>query len=133
MWNSRSDIIAKKSSLESPQTIQEYYNAFPEFLTLLFLGIIHELQKGKMMINNHQRRKRQEPLITITYERTIKITTFITSMLIGLAFPSLKIWLPRVLTSLSQKLRLLGLFRRLLTICHVTSHTDRHERKLANI
>ena len=33
LWNSRSDVIAKKSSLESPQTIQEYYNAFPSFLT----------------------------------------------------------------------------------------------------
>ena len=29
--------------------------------------------------------------------------------------------------------RLIGYFRQLLTVCHVTSHTDRYERKLARI
>src|SRR4051812_48411813 len=53
-------------------------------------------------------------------------------MLVGLAFPFLKIWLPRVLTSVIRKPRLLGSLHQLLKICHVTSHTDRHERKLAN-
>src|SRR2546429_8337177 len=58
---------------------------------------------------------------------------FITSILIGFAFPSLKIWLPRVLASLVRRPRLLSSLRQLLTMCHVTSHTDRHERKLANV
>ncbi|RHZ56814.1 hypothetical protein Glove_396g30 [Diversispora epigaea] len=102
LWNSRLDITTKKSSLESPKTLHEYYNAFPDFLTSLFFGIIHKLQEKKMEINNQ------------------------------LAFPCLKIWLPQVLTSLSRKPRLLGTFRQLLTVCHVVSHTDRHERKLEN-
>ncbi|RHZ81243.1 hypothetical protein Glove_122g100 [Diversispora epigaea] len=29
--------------------------------------------------------------------------------------------------------RLLDFFRRFLTVCHVTSHNDRHERKLAKV
>jgi hypothetical protein len=131
LWNSRSDITAKKSSLESPQTIQEYYNAFPSFFTSFFSGIIHKLQEKKTEINNRQRRKRKKPLSITTYEQTIKVVTFITSVVIGLAFPSLKLWLSQVLASLSRKPRLLGSLRQLLTICHVTSHTDRHERKLA--
>ncbi|EXX67681.1 hypothetical protein RirG_112260 [Rhizophagus irregularis DAOM 197198w] len=53
-------------------------------------------------------------------------------MITGLAFPSLKLWLPQVLASLYRKPRLLSSLYQLLMICHVTSHTDRHERKLAN-
>ncbi len=61
----------------------------------------------------------------------MKTVTFITLILLGLAFSHLKIWLPRVLTNLSHMPRLLGFFRQLLTICHVSSHSNRHERKLA--
>ncbi|RHZ77506.1 hypothetical protein Glove_177g73 [Diversispora epigaea] len=132
LWNSRLDITTKKSSLESPKTLHEYYNTFPDFLTSLFFGIIHKLQEKKMEINNRQQKKRQKLLTTVISEKTIKIVTFITSILIELAFLCLKIWLPQVLTSLSRKPRLLGTFRQLLTVCHVVSHTDRHERKLEN-
>ena len=52
-------------------------------------------------------------------------------MLLGLAFPHLKIWLPRVLASLGRMPKLLGSFRQLLTVCHVSSHSDRHKQKLA--
>ncbi|CAG8751189.1 22334_t:CDS:2 [Rhizophagus irregularis] len=72
LWNSRLDINFKKSAIESPQTIQEYYNAFPEFLKNFFSGM------------------------------TIKVVTFIASMLLSLAFPHLKVWLPQVLASLSH-------------------------------
>uniref|UniRef100_U9UJM6 Uncharacterized protein n=1 Tax=Rhizophagus irregularis (strain DAOM 181602 / DAOM 197198 / MUCL 43194) TaxID=747089 RepID=U9UJM6_RHIID len=51
----------------------------------------------------------------------------------GLAFPHLKIWLSQVLASLSRMPRLLGSFQQLLTVCHVSSHSDRHEQKLAKI
>jgi hypothetical protein len=132
LWNSRSDITTKKNSLESPQTLQEFYNALPTFLTSFFSGIIQKLQEKKIKINNRQQKKRQQLFTMVNSERIIKIVTFITSILIGLAFPYLKIWLPRVLTSLCRKPRLLGAFRQLLMIFHVTSHTDRHERKLEN-
>ncbi|RHZ60063.1 hypothetical protein Glove_359g45 [Diversispora epigaea] len=54
-------------------------------------------------------------------------------MILGLVFPYLKIWLPRVLTSLSCIPQLLESFRQILTVCHVISHTDRYKRKLAKI
>ena len=63
----------------------------------------------------------------------MKIVTFITSMLLSLAFPHLKVWLPWVLASLSRMSQLLGYFWQLLTVCHVTSHTNWYERKLARI
>ena len=63
----------------------------------------------------------------------MKVVTFITSILLNLAFPHLKVWLPQVLASLSHMPQLLGHFQQLLTVCHITSHTDRHERKLAKV
>ncbi|RHZ70951.1 hypothetical protein Glove_264g47 [Diversispora epigaea] len=86
LWNLRSDINSKKSALECPKTIQEYYNGFPKFLNNFFSGIINELYCKKMIISN-----------------------------------------------LGRIPRLLGFFRRFLTVCHVTSHSDRHERKLAKV
>ncbi|GES84646.1 hypothetical protein GLOIN_2v1482460 [Rhizophagus clarus] len=119
------------AALESPQTIQEYYDRFPEFLNDFFFGVIDELYQKKMTVCNWQRKRRHKLPKTVISEPIMKTVTFITSMLLGLAFPHLKIWLPRVLASLSRMPRLLGSFRQLLTVCHVSSHSDRHERKLA--
>lgn len=44
----------KKTAIEFPQTIQEYYNAFPEFLNNFFLGMIDELYQKKIIICNMQ-------------------------------------------------------------------------------
>ncbi|GES79528.1 hypothetical protein GLOIN_2v1480545 [Rhizophagus clarus] len=133
LWNSRSDINSKKSALESPKTIQEYCDGFPEFLNNFFTGIIDELYQKKNAICNWQRKRRNNLPKTTSSEQIMKIVTFITSILLGIAFPHLKIWIPRVLASLGRMPRLLGSFRRLLTVCHVTSHSDRHERKLAKV
>ncbi|CAB4401637.1 unnamed protein product [Rhizophagus irregularis] len=102
LWNSRLDVNLKKSAIESPQTIQEYYNAFPEFLKIFFSGMIDELYEKKMSICNFQRKKHNKPPKVKISGQTIKIVTFITSMLLSLAFPHLKVWLPQVLASLSR-------------------------------
>ncbi|RHZ76523.1 hypothetical protein Glove_196g120 [Diversispora epigaea] len=101
LWDSRSDVNSKKLSLESPQTIQKYYNSFPKFLNSFFYGIIDELYKKKLMVCNWQRKRHEKVLKTTDSEGIIKIVTFITSILLGLVFPHLKIWLPRVLASFS--------------------------------
>ena len=95
--------------------------------------MINELYRRKLIISNWQLKKHQKLQKTLVSEQTMKIVTFITSILVSLAFPYLKVWLPQILASLSRMPRLLGYFRQLLTVCHVTSHTDRHERKLAKI
>ena len=104
LWNSRSDVKSKKSSLKSPQTIQEYYDAFPKFLNSFFFEIIDELYQKKIIVCNWQQRRHEKlPNIT-TSERITKIVTFITSILLGIAFSHLKIWLSQVLSSLSHML-----------------------------
>ncbi|GET01797.1 hypothetical protein GLOIN_2v1482460 [Rhizophagus clarus] len=131
LWNSRSYVNSRAAALESPQTIQEYYDGFPEFLNDFFFGVIDELYQKKTTVCNWQRKRHHKLPKTVIFEPIMKTVTFITSMLLGLAFPHLKIWLPRVLANLSHMPRLLGSFRQLLTVCHVSSHSDRHERKLA--
>jgi hypothetical protein len=95
--------------------------------------MIDELYQKKMKVCNIKRIKRHKLPKTVIPEQTIKIVTFITSILLNLAFPHLKVWLPRILASFSRMPRLLGYFRRFLTVCNVTSHTDRYERQLAKI
>ncbi|GES89920.1 hypothetical protein GLOIN_2v1482460 [Rhizophagus clarus] len=108
LWNSRLNINSKKSAMESPQTLQEYYDAFPEFLNDFFYGMVDEIYQKRMKICNIKRKKNNKlPKITIP-EETIKIVTFITSILLNLAFPHLKVWLPRILASFSRMPRLMN-------------------------
>ena len=58
--------------------------------------MIDELSQKKMIVCNWQQKKRQKPLKIIIPEQTMKIVTFMTSMLLSLAFPHLKIWLSQV-------------------------------------
>ncbi|PKB95696.1 hypothetical protein RhiirA5_436225, partial [Rhizophagus irregularis] len=125
LWDSRLNIYSKKSAIESPQTIQEYYNAFPKFLNDFFSGMINELYQKKMKVCNIKRKKCHKLPKIIIPEEITKTVTFITSILLNLAFPQLKVWLPRILASFSRMPRLLGYFRQLLKVCHVISHTDR--------
>ncbi|PKC57836.1 hypothetical protein RhiirA1_471868 [Rhizophagus irregularis] len=125
LWDSRLNIYSKKSAIESPQTIQEYYNAFPKFLNDFFSGMINELYQKKMKVCNIKRKKCHKLPKIIIPEEITKTVTFITSILLNLAFPQLKVWLLRILASFSHMLRLLGYFRQLLKVCHVISHTDR--------
>ncbi|PKY61769.1 hypothetical protein RhiirA4_523616 [Rhizophagus irregularis] len=133
LWDSQLNIYSKKSAIESLQTIQEYYNAFPKFLNDFFSGMINELYQKKMKVCNIKRKKRHKLPKIIIPEEITKSVTFITSILLNLAFPQLKVWLPRILASFSRMPRLLGYFRQLLKVCHVISHTDRRERQLAKI
>ncbi|GBC17020.2 hypothetical protein GLOIN_2v1473966 [Rhizophagus irregularis DAOM 181602=DAOM 197198] len=76
------------------------------------------------------------PFADLMFSSNSTITTLISTTLNEpprLAFPHLKIWLSQVLASLSRMPRLLGSFQQLLTVCHVSSHSDRHEQKLAKI
>ena len=110
LWNSRSNINLRKSAIESPQTIEEYYNAFPEFLNDFFSGMIDELYQKKIKICNIRRKKYHKLPKIIIPKETIKTVTFITSILLNLTFPHLKVWLPQILASFSHMPRLLGYF-----------------------
>ncbi len=113
--------------MKSPQTIQEYYNAFSKFLNSFFFEMINELYQKKTIVCNWQQRKYEKLFNITTSEHTTKIITFIISILLGVIFPYLKIWLPQVLSSLSHMPQLLGFFQQLLTICYVISHSDHYE------
>src|SRR5579864_3884031 len=85
LWNSRSYVNSRASALESLQTIQEYYNSFPEFLNDFFFGVIDELYQKKSIVCNWKRKRRQKLPNTVISEPITKAVTFIISMLLGLA------------------------------------------------
>jgi hypothetical protein len=120
-----------KSGIKSPKSILEYYNAFPSFLTSFLSGMIQEIQINKLKIVNRKRSSRGKPNKTFCEKKSNKIVTFISSVLLGIAFPLLQTWLPQVLASLSRKPQLLSSLNKLLRMCQVIGHTDGHERRKA--
>ena len=80
LWNSRLYANSRASTLESPKTIQEYYDSFSEFLNDFFFGVIDELYQKKTTVCNWQRKRRYKLPKTVTSELIMKTVTFITSM-----------------------------------------------------
>ena len=72
--------------------------------------MVSELYQKKLIICNLQRKKRHKLPKNILPDQIMKIVTFITSILLSLAFPHLKVWLPQVLASFSRMPRLLSYF-----------------------
>jgi hypothetical protein len=72
--------------------------------------MIDELYQEKIKICNVKRKKHHKLPKIIIPDETIKIVMFITSILLNLAFPHLKVWLPQILASFNRMPRLLGYF-----------------------
>ncbi len=130
LWKSRKAINEKKDSLNSPESLLEYYNAFPDFVTEFFQGLLVEIFKRKLVVSNKKRKYRGQNTKTLPENTIIKIVTFFVSVLVGIAFPSCGIWLTNVLSSLARKPKLLSSLHRLLTVWNVIGHSERHERNL---
>jgi hypothetical protein len=55
LWKSRKEIRYKQAYLESPESLEQYYEAFPGFLTGFLLEIINYLYNEKLKIINKKR------------------------------------------------------------------------------
>src|SRR5581483_8364574 len=113
-----------------PESLLEYYNAFPDFVTEFFQGLFIEIFKRKLAVSNKKRKHRGQYTKTLPENTIIKIVTFFVSVLVGIAFPSCGIWLTNVLSSLARKPKLLSSLHHLLTVWNVIGHSERHERNL---
>ncbi|RHZ77244.1 hypothetical protein Glove_184g123 [Diversispora epigaea] len=130
LWKSRSKLKQNKSKLESPSSIEEYYDAFPSFLIIFLNSFINLIAKKKVELTNRKFESQNKPSKQSENTHIIKIVTFLTSVFVTFSFPSLKVWLPQLMASLSRRPRLLSSFHSLLTKCSVIVHTNRHECRL---
>ncbi|GBC11427.2 hypothetical protein GLOIN_2v1829825 [Rhizophagus irregularis DAOM 181602=DAOM 197198] len=108
----KNELKIHKKLLESPTSIEEYHSIFPSY---------------------RQRKYRKKPLKPLNYEKITKQTTFFISIILNIAFKGWKIWLPRTMTSLCRKPKLLSSLQGILEVVNITSHSQRHERNLKKI
>ncbi|GBB92684.1 hypothetical protein RclHR1_20400002 [Rhizophagus clarus] len=132
LWKSREVINKKKDSLNSPESLLEYFHAFPDFITAFFQGLLIEIFNRKLAISNRKRKQREQEKKTLPENTIIKIVTFFASVLVSIAFPLYGTWLTSMLSSLARKPKLLSSLHRLFTIWNVIRHSERHERNLEN-
>ena len=60
LWKSREAINKKKDSLNSPESLLEYYHAFPDFITEFFQGLLMEIFNRKLAVSDRKRKQRRQ-------------------------------------------------------------------------
>jgi hypothetical protein len=130
LWKSRNILLEQQKKIKMPDSLQDYYEAFPRFLTCFFDGLLTEIYRKKLKVSNiklQKKNKKQKELDTLTIR---KITTFFVSIIVHITFPYMGVWFPNVLASLSRRPKLLGSFQNLLSTLNIIAHTSYSERRL---
>ncbi|CAB4434457.1 unnamed protein product [Rhizophagus irregularis] len=133
IWKSREELNKQKAEIQNPASLENYYSAFPSYLTGFFGNLCGDILKKKLEISNRKSKSRNKLLKQFDEQQLIKIVTFFVSVLIGIAFSYLQVWFTQVLSSLSRKPKLNQQFRRLLSTLQISGHTDGQERKLEKV
>jgi hypothetical protein len=130
LWNSRQDLKENKQSLECPQSLEEYQTAMPNTIFSFFHNFIQTLQEKKLDIANKKRRQRGSPPIALKEDVVTKISVFLVSIILTIAFRGWKIWLTDVMSSLCRRPKLISSLQALLRVAHVVSHSRKHQVQL---
>ncbi|CAG8480772.1 25624_t:CDS:2 [Dentiscutata erythropus] len=130
VWKSKSEVRAQRETLEAPNTLQEFHNAFPKSMKQLFNNFVIFILQKKWEIVQKKYIQRRMILAEFNTTRAIKILTFIMSLIFSIAFPGINIWLLHIMSSLCRKPRQLNSLYAILCTANVVSHTNRYERKL---
>jgi hypothetical protein len=130
IWKSRKELNEQKSKIQNPASLENYYSAFPLYLTGFFGNLCKNIFEKKLKISNRTLKSRKKPLKQLNEKQIMKIVTFLVSVLIGITFPGLQVWFTQVLASLSRRPKLMQQFRHLLSVLQISGHTDNRERIL---
>lgn len=128
-------IKENKEMLTNPKSLTEYYEAFPKVITKFFDGFI------SVLLNYHfdiAQKRRNCPSMGIRSTKNkkqnpthlIQITTFLTSIVLTIAFRRTKFWLTSTLASLCRRRQLLGDLQSVLHAVYITAHKEAQERRL---
>ncbi|RIB02933.1 hypothetical protein C2G38_2226467 [Gigaspora rosea] len=91
------------------------------------------VQQRKQLVVNKKRNQRGLSLKSLNTNHITKVTTFITSMFLTMAFPKTKIWLTHIILSLYQNPKLLPKLRKILYSANIIFYTKQHEYWLAKL
>ncbi|RHZ89227.1 hypothetical protein Glove_17g12 [Diversispora epigaea] len=130
MYSSYNELKNNKSKLQNPNSLIEYQSLFPKFLLNFFHSFLNYIYMQKVKIINKKRQQRQQILQILNIDKINKILTLLISWLTHISFPSLNLWIPKLLASLSRRPKMLNKFRDFLSIVQIISHTEGQERRL---
>lgn len=127
LWNSRQQLKQHKDSLECPASLDEYSSAMPATLYIFFSSFITVLQEKKLAIANKKRLQRGSPAARLKWDVINKITLFLVSILLTIAFRGWKIWLTNSISSLCRRPKLISSLQAILHVAHVASYGHKHQ------
>jgi len=128
--SSYSEIQENIDQLENPKCHESYFGSLPHTIRDFFKALITTLQKRKLSIVNRKRSQRHVQLKSLDTNQITKTTALLTSMILTIAFPGLKIWLTHIMSSLCQKPKLFPYLREILRLTNIIPYTKRHENRL---
>ncbi|POG71212.1 hypothetical protein GLOIN_2v1774956 [Rhizophagus irregularis DAOM 181602=DAOM 197198] len=108
IWKSREELNKQKAEIQNLASLENYYSAFPSYLTGFFGNLCGDILKKKLEISNRKSKSRNKLLKQFDEQQLIKI-------------------------SLSRKPKLNQQFRHLLSTLQISGHTDGQERKLEKV
>ena len=79
------------NKLENPSSLDEYYSSFPLALTSFFYKLIESIEKQKYAVREKKKRQRGKVLSEFDTSSIKKITSFLASIILTIAFRSWKI------------------------------------------
>ena len=124
---SRTSLIPKKSTLESPNSLQQYYEAMPKCLTSFMDGLVFPLQHQKYEAVKRKQKERKKSIAEFNKTEMVKITAFLSSMVLSIAFRGWKIWLPQAIGSFCERPKLASYLRAILHAANVVAYSKDHE------
>jgi hypothetical protein len=132
LWNSREELKQRKHLLQSPESLEEYESAMPTPLLAFFKSFIRVLQQKKLAIANKKRLQRGLAPASLKENVVTKITLFLVSILLTVAFRSWKIWLTNTISSLCRRPKLISSLQEILHVAHVASYGRKHQVQVEN-
>src|SRR5438128_4204347 len=115
--------------LENPSTLDVYRNAFPTVMKEFIDNLILFIQRKKWTVLQRKQTQRQQ-FKEFDDRHATKISTFLVSVILTVAFPNTKVWITHMLSSLSQKPNMQSSLYTVLCTANIVLHSMRYERKL---
>ncbi|CAJ0875718.1 6328_t:CDS:2, partial [Entrophospora sp. SA101] len=122
IWKNKNILSENSDQLSQPESLEKYINAFPSCLTSFFGGMVETINIKKQL-------RRRNPISDPNNNQTIKITAFLSSVVITHSFKKRKIWLTQILATLCRRPKLLSSLYQVLLAGGILPHTIRHERR----
>ena len=123
IWKSRTHVQQNKKKLETPSSLSEYQNGFPDCISGFMDGLITIIQKKKHEVATAKRIQRKLEKKPLDTKRITRISVFLMSVILNTAFPGTNIWLTHSMSSLCRKLKLMSSLYNILCSANIVSHT----------